>query len=374
MAPLKFIPFIFAFSLFFQSSHAAAASQPAGTVSAGEMASVDCLNDFNAPRILAGMALFTEKSGMGGQTLETLCERVQEGTGGYHQTGTYFYAHQTGEEQDCAAAVAYWRGGLAAVKNQLPPEYTNKAEIYKNEQFLGLVGLFNPKENATLECQYIKCPVTSTTTPKPSTSNAQTSTPEEVPPKVEQETVVQTPQGAEAGVSGEQGSTQPQQKTRASVQPSTGVLDESKSTSVASATPGAPATTPASMSASPSEAPAPPQGSELQLKSQAAQESAQAESGARSASGVSAGPSLEAKPEAPASSPCLAEKTRRLEATKGTYNALVCMTTPTVLVENEKPFTQDQWDKILGATSASSTATVSAFSLLALTALAIYMI
>lgn len=311
MAPLEFISFAGAFLISFHFSHAHSA------------AVVDCLEAINAPRVLAGLPSFVEKSvPLVAQDPESLCNRVQQETGGYDEKVTYFYAPQTGDEHDCAAAVSYWRGGLALVKNQLPPAYKSNTEIYKDDRLLGLVGMYNPNQNPTLECKYVTCTVTTTTTAAPTSGSPS--------PGVDSG----SPGGSQRAARGtpRKGDGEPTEVQEGASAPSGGKTAAPSPLNAAAGAGTEASTVPPSTTDS-----APEQNSEMDLGSSG--------------------------------------RSRRLGVAEAThFNALVCITTPPVLVEDKEPFAQDQWTKIVGSMSASSTATVSAFSLLAVAGLALYVI
>ncbi|KAL8453394.1 hypothetical protein Emed_000893 [Eimeria media] len=104
--------------------------------------------------------------------------------------GTYMYAPQTSESEDCAGAAEYWR---AAVSNfpSLPPAYTTDEALYKDVQNVSFVGLFNPRENPALDCAVITCraktnnsetaPPTDAESPQPPNGVDETETPDATP-------------------------------------------------------------------------------------------------------------------------------------------------------------------------------------------------
>lgn len=80
-----------------------------------------------------------------------------QGISVYDKDVTFFYAPQTGDKEDCTAAITYWRGGITVVNGSLPPAYTEGESVYKDARLLGLVGMFNPKRDPVVRCQYVVC-------------------------------------------------------------------------------------------------------------------------------------------------------------------------------------------------------------------------
>ncbi|KAL8442677.1 hypothetical protein Emag_006281 [Eimeria magna] len=70
--------------------------------------------------------------------------------------GTYMYASQDSSDEICAAAVENWRGAVTNFPS-VPPTYTAQELFYQKHENVSVVGLFNPKPNATVDCAIITC-------------------------------------------------------------------------------------------------------------------------------------------------------------------------------------------------------------------------
>lgn len=150
----------------------------------------------NKARSAAGLAAFTQGAGEAtfeglaqqdqvANTWKTICNGMQAVAPGYHKSTTFFYAQQTGETADCPAAVTYWKSGLTKFTGSLPPAYTNSTAVYMEPSFFGLVAMYNPSASPTVECAYVVCPITTTSTKAPSSSTATTPTTETTPSSTE---------------------------------------------------------------------------------------------------------------------------------------------------------------------------------------------
>ncbi|CDJ67858.1 SAG family member [Eimeria necatrix] len=78
------------------------------------------------------------------------------------QDGTYAFKSLTAAKPDCKETVDYWK---AAYKNftGLPPPKTESETLYKDQDNVSFVALYNPSYSATADCRVVTC--TQTTTP-----------------------------------------------------------------------------------------------------------------------------------------------------------------------------------------------------------------
>ena len=77
--------------------------------------------------------------------------------------GTYAYAVQDGSTADCKGAVDSWKKAFSNFSG-VPPANTEKTELYKNPANVSLIALFNPGENALVDCAYFVCPAKTAST------------------------------------------------------------------------------------------------------------------------------------------------------------------------------------------------------------------
>ncbi|CDJ62907.1 SAG family member [Eimeria necatrix] len=166
MFRLVFIPFVLV-PVFY--GHKAAS---AGTTGAAE--TISCLSEMNVERAAAGLAAFEEATD-GAQVLPKtpaavrditpatlwteICKIItKEGTESAQAkqlTGTFAYYRG---ENDCKAAVQYWKDGFSLFKNELPPAYKalNDPQIY-TEQAVSFVALYNPQTSPVASCAFVTC-------------------------------------------------------------------------------------------------------------------------------------------------------------------------------------------------------------------------
>ncbi|CDJ31458.1 SAG family member [Eimeria mitis] len=162
----------------------------------GSAAPADCLVDFNAARERAGLEAFIAETDAEKQLptgkdeyLAAICSAIQKASGGatseitvadVKREGTYAYAPETGPADGCSAAVSYWKKAYVNF-GELPPEYKEDTDVYKDSRNISLVALYNPQDGATVDCAYITCPVSTTTTtttsPTPSVTSGTTDAP-----------------------------------------------------------------------------------------------------------------------------------------------------------------------------------------------------
>ena len=94
------------------------------------------------------------------------------------RTGTYAYAPHVQASDGCSSAVRYWKGAHENFVG-LPPVYKNDNEgVYNDIRNRSFVALFNPRDDATIDCAFITCPVPVTTTSTASTKTETTTTSE----------------------------------------------------------------------------------------------------------------------------------------------------------------------------------------------------
>ncbi|CDJ31830.1 SAG family member [Eimeria mitis] len=95
-------------------------------------------------------------------------ETVDNDAENIRRSGTYAYAPQTDSEKGCAAAVSYWKEAHVKLGN-LPPVYEGNTDVYAESRSRSLVALYSAKDDATISCAYITCPVSITNTTTVST-------------------------------------------------------------------------------------------------------------------------------------------------------------------------------------------------------------
>ncbi|CDJ66267.1 SAG family member [Eimeria necatrix] len=79
------------------------------------------------------------------------------------EDGTYAFKALDDTEPNCKETVDYWK---AAYKNfpGLPPSKTGNETLYKNQDNVSFVALYNPLSNATADCRVVTCTQTTTST------------------------------------------------------------------------------------------------------------------------------------------------------------------------------------------------------------------
>ncbi|KAL8449687.1 hypothetical protein Emed_002942 [Eimeria media] len=163
---------------------------------------VSCLDELNHYRVAAGFSSFTESDILTSQeknevpsTKETnskldsnflnyACNSLQSKSAALSTDRATFAVHsQSGTNADCSAAVEYWKGAIANF-DSLPPEYQESTTPYNSSKNVSFVALFNPKNNAAVDCAYVTCQKTTTqpdsdTAGNPSEEQTQPSGPED---------------------------------------------------------------------------------------------------------------------------------------------------------------------------------------------------
>ncbi|KAL8453388.1 hypothetical protein Emed_000887 [Eimeria media] len=85
--------------------------------------------------------------------LRSVCNALLEDI---QANGTYMYAPQEREKEDCAAAVEYWKGAIEDFPT-LPPGYLDSPDTYDDHRKISLVGLLNTRHNPTVDCALVTC-------------------------------------------------------------------------------------------------------------------------------------------------------------------------------------------------------------------------
>ncbi|CDJ62584.1 SAG family member [Eimeria necatrix] len=151
------------------------------TASLGE--GVECFSEVNAAREAAGLPNFATASGGNALTapegtelqedsewkkvcthlIPTQATEAMAGssTANPFQDGTYAFKSLTAAKPDCKETVDYWK---AAYKNftGLPPSKTEGETLYKDQDNVSFVALYNPSSDATADCRVVTCTQTIT--------------------------------------------------------------------------------------------------------------------------------------------------------------------------------------------------------------------
>ncbi|CDJ40610.1 SAG family member [Eimeria tenella] len=174
-------------SLFFVLSTSTLGSSPATgptikyTASLGE--DVECLSEVNAEREAAGLTNFTTASDgtkltapdaselQDNSEWKKVCTHLiptqetaamaEPSAASPFQDGTYAFKSLTAAKPNCKETVDSWK---AAFKNftGLPPSKTEDENLYKNQDNVSFVALFNPSSRATADCRVVTCTQTTT--------------------------------------------------------------------------------------------------------------------------------------------------------------------------------------------------------------------
>ncbi|CDJ28017.1 SAG family member [Eimeria mitis] len=139
-----------------------------------------CLDEMNAAREAAGLKHFVKESG---EALEwpalTLDQRQEQKNPAWDpvckaligedaeqvennvaehgfNSGTYAYMALESATADCAAAVSHWKDAVSNFTT-IPPAKNDQTTIYKTQQNISFVALYNPQENAAADCQVVTC-------------------------------------------------------------------------------------------------------------------------------------------------------------------------------------------------------------------------
>lgn len=171
-----------------------------GSSTAPRAAEANCLDQFNAARDKVGLEACTapttkqllefatgsKRTEDKNSFLEAVCNGglTEKTTNAetHKLTGTFAYFVQSGEKENCDAAVESHKEGFEALGSSLPPAFHKDTTPYNNHKAVSFVSIYNPKPKATLECIYVTCPATVTTTTtvsptkEPSSSSTSTTT------------------------------------------------------------------------------------------------------------------------------------------------------------------------------------------------------
>ncbi|CDJ40615.1 SAG family member (sag8) [Eimeria tenella] len=182
------LPLVLCIWLLVLSASALGASPGGGptikyTASLGQ--SVECLSEVNAAREAAGLPNFTEASDNNKLTdpngtelddandwkkvcthlIPTQAPKTMAASSSLKpfKDGTYAFKSLTAAKPDCKETVDYWK---AAYKNftGLPPPKTDNETLYKNQDNVSFVSLYNPSSSATADCRVVTCTQTTTST------------------------------------------------------------------------------------------------------------------------------------------------------------------------------------------------------------------
>ncbi|CDJ45679.1 SAG family member [Eimeria brunetti] len=136
-----------------------------------------CLTEINEAREAAGLPNFVEASDKEEQQLpgqanegkiwDPVCKALIEedeasevgeskGRGSSFQTGTYAFMALSSKEPDCAAAVDHWKAALSNFTS-IPPAKTDEEILYKKQQNISFVAMYNPSNNASADCRVVTC-------------------------------------------------------------------------------------------------------------------------------------------------------------------------------------------------------------------------
>nr|QIS60150.1 surface antigen 7 [Eimeria stiedai] len=129
---------------------------------------IDCTDAFNAARTAVGLAPFNKCSRpILSQDLEdayrhfdVVCQAFITGQYPKDQlgiNGTLMFAPQREKRGDCDAAVNFFKRGHRWFGSVPPVFYRFGQPPYNRFQRVGFVGLYNPKENADIDCAHFTC-------------------------------------------------------------------------------------------------------------------------------------------------------------------------------------------------------------------------
>ncbi|CDJ36140.1 SAG family member [Eimeria mitis] len=86
-------------------------------------------------------------------------------------SGTYAFMALDTAEADCAAAVSHWKDA-ASNFTAIPPSKTKGKELYEKQHNVSFIAMYNPSENASVDCRVVTCTQTTTNAPAvPSSRN-----------------------------------------------------------------------------------------------------------------------------------------------------------------------------------------------------------
>ncbi|CDJ45680.1 SAG family member [Eimeria brunetti] len=192
MAPLKFIPLACASALLVAQMHtqgtkglsARSGTEQTITYSVQLGGSPVCLTEINEAREAAGLANFVatstddqklpENNDDPTKPWDPVCKALIEedeqtpekkavGTGQVFKSGTYAFMALSSEKADCAAAVDHWNAAFSNFTS-IPPAKTEEEPLYKKQQNISFVAMYNPIKDAAADCRVVTCTQTTSGT------------------------------------------------------------------------------------------------------------------------------------------------------------------------------------------------------------------
>ncbi|CDJ70316.1 SAG family member [Eimeria necatrix] len=166
MVRLIFIPLVLV-PVFY--GHKTASADTTGTAQ-----TINCLNEMNEERAAAGLPAFEgatdgaqvlpKHDGAGrtitaatlwNQICQIITKEAEESEEAKKLKGTFAYYRG---ENNCKAAVQYWKDGFSLFKNELPPTYTapGNPEVY-SDKAVSFVALYNPQASPVASCAFVTC-------------------------------------------------------------------------------------------------------------------------------------------------------------------------------------------------------------------------
>ncbi|KAL8449685.1 hypothetical protein Emed_002940 [Eimeria media] len=148
---------------------------------------VKCLDELNHYRLAAGFSAFIEsqilppkaentvpsekenKAELDQKFLDYACGSLQSASSASITEEATFAVHSQSGTDADCSAAVEYWKGAIVNFDSLPPEYQQNAAPYTNPQNVSFVALFNPQANAAVDCAYVTCQ--KTTTPPSSNTN-----------------------------------------------------------------------------------------------------------------------------------------------------------------------------------------------------------
>ncbi|CDJ28018.1 SAG family member [Eimeria mitis] len=102
------------------------------------------------------VALYNPSNDAAADCREESADVTKSGNENEFQAGTYAYMVLESEKPDCAAAVSHWKD---AVNNftTIPPAKDDQTTLYKTQQNISFVALYNPSNDAAADCRVVTC-------------------------------------------------------------------------------------------------------------------------------------------------------------------------------------------------------------------------
>ncbi|CDJ32536.1 SAG family member [Eimeria mitis] len=168
MAPLKLLTVVSSSFLFMAKAiDNPEPTQPTYSVALGMFPRKDgqCLAEVNAARAAAGFSEFAQavdptnrlpkegsppEEGEPEWAWKPVCEALIP-------SGTYAYLPiDNADAVDCNAVVDKWKGAYSNF-DELPPPNKDQEELYKKQENVSFVALYNPTKNASADCRVVTC-------------------------------------------------------------------------------------------------------------------------------------------------------------------------------------------------------------------------